>query len=116
MPWPRAASSTITSSIQARTPVGIGNITSDSVPEIFPSERAMSSVVAAELATPSSTARSAGGALRDSWGSRTPNASTTSSVTSRSTSTLTVTRALYRARRPAESAPAAARARRRPGR
>ena len=32
MPWPRAASSTITSSIQARTPVGIGNITSDKVP------------------------------------------------------------------------------------
>ena len=96
MPCPRAASSTITSSIQARTPVGIGNITSDSVPAIFPPDRAMSSVVASEPTTRASTARSAGAALLDNWGSRTPKASTTSSVTSRSTSTLTVTRALYR--------------------
>src|SRR3984957_12658896 len=105
MPWPRAASSTITSSIQARSPVGIGNITRVSVPEIFPSERATSSVLASEPTTASSTARSAGGALLDSWGSRTPNASTTSSVTSRSTSTLTVTRALYRAARPVRGKP-----------
>jgi hypothetical protein len=33
-PWPRADSSTTTSSIQARIPVGIGNVTSVSMPMI----------------------------------------------------------------------------------
>ena len=70
MPWPRAASSTITSSIQARNPVGIGNMTRVSVPAIFPSERAMSSVVAAELTTRLQRRPVRGGAPLDSWGGR----------------------------------------------
>jgi hypothetical protein len=41
-PWPRADPSTTTSSIQARSPVGIGKVTSVSMPMIWPDARAAS--------------------------------------------------------------------------
>ena len=88
-----AASSTTTSSIQARTPVGIGKTASVRVPMISPgppvaaSPRATSTVLDEAPTTRASAAWSSGGADLDSCGSSRPKALTVSSVTSRSTST-----------------------------
>src|SRR5690348_4462576 len=91
--WPvpvrRALSSTTTSSIQARRPVGMGNMTSVSVPTTSPSSRATSSVIASCRTIAASVSRSGGGALRDSCGTRRANAATSSPFTSVMTSTST---------------------------
>lgn len=99
MPWPLAASSVTTSSIQALIPVGIGNTASVSVPTIRPFTLASSTVLAPDWTIAESARASSGGALDESCGSSLPNASTTSSVTSSSTSMSTLTGAIYLPRR-----------------
>ena len=81
-PLPRAVSSTTTSSIQARKPVGIGNIASVSVPMIVPSARATSRVTAGEPTIFSSAPRPGGPVVADNCGTSRANAATSSSVTS----------------------------------
>src|SRR6202046_203603 len=105
MPWPRAASSTTTSSIQARCPVGIGNITRVSAPVIRPSERATSCEFAGVPTIARTDAASRGSAEAASCGTSRRKASTTSSVTSLSTSTRTVTRRTLPLRPAARSVP-----------
>src|SRR6185437_7117185 len=94
-PLPRADSSFTTSSIRARTPVGIGKVTSVSVPTRSPSTRAISTVLAGVATIAERAAASSGLAEEDSWGMSRPKASTTSLVTSLSTSTSTFTAAIY---------------------
>src|SRR5215813_9988318 len=91
MPRPLAASSTITSSIHARKPVGIGNIASARKPTIRPSSFAASSVVASDPTMSCTAAWSGCAALVDSCGSRRRMAAVTSSFAWRTTSTSTPT-------------------------
>src|SRR5258708_13034729 len=93
--WPRAASSTTTSSTHALIPVGIGKMTSVSVPTISPPARATSNVLAGADTMTDSASASSGAALLESWGISRPNASTTSLVTSFTTSMSTSTGAIY---------------------
>ena len=81
MPRPRAASSTTTSSIQARMPVGVGNMARVSEPMIVPSARATSSVTAGELTISVKASRPGGPLVADNCGTSLANASTSSSVT-----------------------------------
>src|SRR5438067_1609333 len=89
-PLPRADSSTTTSSIHARTPVGIRNNASVSEPTMVPSSpRATRSAVAGDATIADSWAGVGAGAERDSWGIKRANAATSSSVTAATSSTLT---------------------------
>ena len=65
-PWPRASSATITSSIQARTPVGMRKMTSVRMPTIGPSSpsRATNRVVAGEATISATSPESGGGRAR----------------------------------------------------
>jgi len=81
-PFPRAASSTTTSSIHARRPVGIRNTTSVSEPSTVPSSTASSSVLAGEVTISVSSSAVGGGDERDSWGSSRAKSSTSAGVTS----------------------------------
>src|SRR5258708_11764692 len=92
---PRAASSTTKSSPHALIPVGIGKMTSVSVPTISPPARATSNVLAGADTMTDSASASSGAALLESWGISRPNASTTSLVTSFTTSISTSTGAIY---------------------
>ena len=94
-PCPLADSSVTTSSIQARIPVGIGNMARVRVPTIRPSRRASRIVLAGAAMIAASAAASSGGAVAESCGSSLANASTTSSVITVSTSTSTLTGAIY---------------------
>ena len=86
-PRPRNFSSTTTSSIRARSPVGSGNITRVSIPAIVPSQRATSRVMAGDALSAVMSEIVSGAAELESCGSSRPNAVTTSSSMSPSTST-----------------------------
>jgi hypothetical protein len=65
-PWPRADSSTTTSSIQARSPVGMGNVTRVRMPMISPPARAASRLFPFQAATCRTASASSVGADLDS--------------------------------------------------
>src|SRR5690554_6482398 len=82
MPWPLAYWSTTTSSIQARTPVGIGNTTSVSEPTIWSAASATSKWQAEESTIVLSASSDGGGLELESWGMRRSKADTSDGVTS----------------------------------
>src|SRR4029077_5156857 len=89
-PWPRAPSSTTTSSIHARTPVGMRKTINVRDPTISPSTRATSRCDAGDVAISLSCSAEGAGADLDSCGISLANASTISGVTALQTVTDTV--------------------------
>ena len=81
-PWPRTASSTMTSSIQARRPDGMRNSTSVRVPTMRPSSFASRSSVAGEVTISATSSVVGAGADEESCGRRRATAATTSGVAS----------------------------------
>ena len=90
-PCPRAFPSTTTSSIQARTPVGIRNMANVNEPTITPSRRAMNKVDASDDTKSCRASRPGGGLDDDNWGINTSKAATNSSSTCVQMSTVTPT-------------------------